>query len=60
MTAGFALMSWPVKYGDTGVMTFLVSHAGQVYQKDLGPDTDALARTMKVFDPNSDWQKVSP
>jgi hypothetical protein len=60
MTTGFALVAWPVKYGDTGVMTFLVSHAGLVYQKDLGPNTDALARAMKVFDPDSDWQKVSP
>jgi hypothetical protein len=53
-------VAWPVKYGDTGVMTFTVSHAGQVYEKNLGPNTDAAARAMKVFDPDSSWRKVSP
>jgi hypothetical protein len=60
MIAGFALVAWPVKYGDTGVMTFLVSHDGQVYEKDLGPGTDAIARAMTRFDPDASWQKVTP
>jgi hypothetical protein len=60
MTGGFALVAWPVKYGDTGVMTFMVNHDGQVYEKDLGPGTDAAARTMTRFDPDRSWQKVAP
>ena len=60
MTSGFGLVAWPVKYGDTGVMTFIVSHAGQVYEKNLGSNTDATARTMTLFDPDSSWRKVSP
>ena len=60
MVAGFALVAWPVSYGDSGVMTFLVSHDGQVYERDLGPDTDALARGLTTFDPDANWQKVSP
>jgi hypothetical protein len=58
MRGGFALVAWPVKYGDTGVMTFIVSHDGVVYQKDLGPGTDAAARRMASFDPDSSWAKV--
>jgi hypothetical protein len=39
-------------------MSFIVNDAGQVYQKDLGPDTDALARAMRTYDPDSSWAKV--
>ena len=60
MMAGFALVAWPVAYGDSGVMTFLVSHDGRVYQNDLGPATDQTARTMTRFDPDSSWEAVLP
>lgn len=60
MIGGFAVVAWPARYGDTGVMTFMVSYAGTVYQKDLGPDTAARASAMKAFDPDSTWQKVEP
>ena len=60
LRAGFALVAWPAVYGDTGVMTFIVSHAGRVYQKDVGPDTDPVARAMRTFDPDSTWQEVQP
>jgi hypothetical protein len=39
-------------------MTFLVSHAGVVYQKDLGPGTDGIARRMTQFNPDAGWAKV--
>lgn len=57
MTRGFALIAWPASYGETGVMTFIVSKDGQVYQKDLGEDTDAEARGMAAFDP-AGWSVV--
>jgi Protein of unknown function (DUF2950) len=60
MIGGFAAVAWPVKYGDTGVMTFIVSHDGVVYEKDLGPDTAARAAAMTRFDPDSSWQKAEP
>ena len=60
MTAGFALVAWPVRYGETGVMTFIVNYEGQLYQKNLGPKTDAIARKMTVFDPDASWRMVSP
>ena len=39
MIGGFAVIAWPVKYGETGVMTFIASHSGDVYEQDFGPDT---------------------
>jgi Protein of unknown function (DUF2950) len=58
MIGGFALIAWPAEYGNSGVMTFLVNHAGTVYQKDLGPRTEALAARITVFDPDQTWKKV--
>jgi hypothetical protein len=57
---GFAAVGWPVKYGDTGVMTFMVSHDGAVYEKDLGPDTAARAGAIARFDPDATWRRVDP
>ena len=58
MTSGFAAIAWPVKYGETGVMSFMVSHDGEVFEKDLGKDGAKLAAGMKQFDPDSSWQEV--
>jgi hypothetical protein len=55
---GFAVIAWPVKYADTGVKTFMVSHSGQVYQSDLGPDSAAKAQAIRRFDPGPGWSKV--
>ncbi len=60
MTGGFAAIAWPAKYGDTGVMTFMVNYKGTVYQKDLGPNSAALAKAITRFDPDASWAKVSP
>ena len=53
MTEGFALIAWPAKYDDTGVMTFIVNQDGVVYQKNLGPGTDAAARAIKAYNPDA-------
>jgi hypothetical protein len=59
MIGGFALVAYPAEYRNSGVMTFIVNHAGTVYQKDLGPRTASLAEGMKSFNPDRTWQKVS-
>jgi hypothetical protein len=59
MIGGFALVAYPAEYRNSGVMTFLVNHAGTVFQKDLGPDTSRLAEQMDSFNPDQTWQKVS-
>ncbi|HVZ20184.1 MAG TPA: DUF2950 domain-containing protein [Vicinamibacterales bacterium] len=59
MIGGFALVAAPAQYGVTGVKTFMVSHDGVVYERDLGPSTlDAFA-TMERFDPDRSWTPVS-
>ena len=55
---GFAAVAYPAKYGNSGVMTFIVNHDGVVYQKDLGKNTAATAKAMKAFDPDKTWKKV--
>jgi hypothetical protein len=58
MIGGFALVAYPADYGNSGVTTFIVNHAGTVYQKDLGGDTEARAKSMTSFDPDKTWTKV--
>ena len=58
MIAGFALMAFPAEYGKTGIMTFVVSHQGHVFQKDLGPQTAEIARSIKAYDPDDSWTEV--
>jgi hypothetical protein len=58
LMGGFALVAYPAQYGVSGVMTFIVNQDGVVYQKDLGPNSAAIARAMKQFNPDSTWQKV--
>ena len=58
MTEGFAFVAYPAEYRSSGVMTFIVNEDGVVYQKDLGNKTEALARAMKEYKPQSSWQKA--
>jgi hypothetical protein len=58
MTGGFAFLAYPAEYGASGVVTFLVSRRGKIYQKDLGETTDELAKGLTAFDPDSTWKAV--
>jgi Protein of unknown function (DUF2950) len=58
MIGGFAVIAWPVTYGETGVSTFMVSQSGDVYEKDLGPDTSAEAAKILLFNPDKSWDKA--
>jgi len=60
MIGGFAFVAYPAEYGNSGVMTFLVSHEGVVYEKDLGPESSAIAESMEAFDPGEGWKPTSP
>ncbi|QOV89479.1 DUF2950 domain-containing protein [Humisphaera borealis] len=59
MIGGFGVVAYPAEYGVTGVMTFITSHNGVVYQADLGTDTAKVAQAMTVFNPDSTWTKVA-
>ncbi len=58
MTEGFGLILWPARYGQTGIMTFMINQDGQVYEKNLGPDTATQAARVKAFNPDATWRKV--
>lgn len=58
MTAGFAILATPVKYGETGIMTFITGTNGIVYERDLGPDTVKLAAAITDYNPDENWSPV--
>ena len=59
MTKGFALLAYPAKYGESGVLTFVVSHLGVIYEKDLGAKTPEIAPEMNEYNPDDTWTPVS-
>jgi len=59
MIAGFALVAYPAEYGKGGVMTFIVSHNGKVYEKDLGRNSAQIGAKMTTFDPGAGWKEVA-
>jgi hypothetical protein len=58
MIGGFALVAAPAEYLVTGVKTFIVSHDGVVYEKDLGDETLSIAKAMERFNPDKTWSRV--
>ena len=59
MIGGFALIAWPADYGVTGIHTFVISHDGEVFEKDFGPRTPALTQPIVRYDPDSSWTVVN-
>jgi hypothetical protein len=60
MTAGYALIAWPVKYGETGVMSFIVNSDGVVFERDLGSGTAQAVAATRVFNPDAGWAPATP
>jgi Protein of unknown function (DUF2950) len=58
MSGGFAILAWPAEYGRSGVMTFMASRRGKLYQSDLGDDTETVVKGLRSFDPGSNWTLV--
>jgi hypothetical protein len=58
MTGGFAFIAYPAEYRSSGVMTFLVNQDGIVYEKDLGPRTAQLAKTLTRYERDASWRKA--
>jgi Protein of unknown function (DUF2950) len=55
---GFAFVAYPAEYRSSGVVTFIVGEDGVVYQRDLGKQTEALAKALTLYDPDSSWRKA--
>ena len=58
MVAGFALIAWPAVFESSGIMTFIVGPDGDLYQKDLGPETARIVAGMTTFDLDLTWSRV--
>ena len=58
MIAGFAMVAYPAQYGESGVMTLIVSHNGKVFEKDLGRNSTEIGAKMTTFDPGAGWKEV--
>ena len=58
MIGGFAAVAYPAEYGNSGIMTFIINHEGDIYEKDLGNGTAQLAARMTSFNPDHTWKKV--
>lgn len=52
---GFAMIAWPAEYGKTGIMSFIVNHYGDVYEKDLGQETATIAAAISEYNPDDSW-----
>lgn len=58
MIAGFALISFPADYGNSGIMSFICNQQGVIFQADLGDDTNFIAGGMDVYNPDDTWTLV--
>jgi Protein of unknown function (DUF2950) len=55
---GFGFVAYPADYRSSGVMTFLVSQKGVIYQKDLGDKTAGIAQQISTYAPDKTWSVV--
>jgi hypothetical protein len=58
LTKGFALVAYPDKWGQSGIMTFIVNQDGKVYQRNFGEKTASVAASMTEYDPGRHWKLV--
>lgn len=58
MVAGFGLLATPAQYGSSGIMTFIVGPGGTIYERDLGAETETLARDIQSFNPDRTWRRT--
>jgi hypothetical protein len=56
MIGGFAVLAYPAKYRNSGIMTLMVGTDGIVYQKDLGEKTSEVAQALTEYDPADGWK----
>ena len=60
LAKGFALVAYPSNYGSSGVMTFITNQDGEVWQRDLGEDTQKAVAAITQFNPDAGWTPLAP
>ena len=58
LLTGYGLLAWPADYGNSGIMTFMVNHLGDLHEADLGEETEELAAAIDAYDPGEGWAIV--
>ncbi len=58
LIGGFAVIASPVKYRESGIMTFIINQEGDVYQQDLGEQTSKVAASIREYNPTAEWEVV--
>jgi hypothetical protein len=58
LTLGFGILAVPAEHRTTGVMSFIISHRGRLFERDLGPKGKEIAEGMTVFNPDMTWKRV--
>ncbi len=58
LLTGYGLLAWPAEYGNSGIMTFMVNHLGDLHEADLGEETSAAAAGIDAYDPGEGWTIV--
>ncbi len=58
MIGGYAILAFPATYNVSGIMTFMTSYSGKIYEADLGENTEEAAMAIDMFDPDSGWTEV--
>ena len=59
LLGGYAILAFPVHYGASGIKSFVISHHGQIWERDLGPNTAAAASAIASFDPGPGWSRLA-
>lgn len=60
LTGGFAVIAWPAKYSESGVMSFIMNRNGTIYETNLGADGELIAQSLASYDPDTRWRVVAP
>lgn len=56
LVRGFAIVAYPVSWGSSGIMTFMIGPDGRIFEKNLGPKTAELAPALDTFNPDKSWR----
>lgn len=56
---GFAVVAYPARYGNTGIMSFVVGDDGRVFEADLGPKSAEIGGRMQRMVLGPQWSEVA-
>jgi hypothetical protein len=58
LTRGWGVLAIPAEHRITGVKSFIISHRGRLFERDLGPKGAEVAKGITTFQPDRTWVRV--